>query len=103
MEMVSGDWKAEGLGSFPTQEEAMLAAEMADALKGGREPLDWHRGSIRTEPRPGHVYVISEYMREPHWRVEYTGPEGTWEWSGDTQEAAKAASQADWDQREKAL
>lgn len=92
------------LGHFPSLEEAMLAAEMDDALHGATEPLDWENPQVmRSEPRPGYVYKISGPLWTADaqiWRVSYIGPDENWTRDFDDSGSAQTACQADWDQRE---
>lgn len=90
----------EHLGAFATKEEAMLAVEMHDALRGGREPVQWLHQVFTGEPAPGYVYTIYD---GPPFKVAFEGPEEqsrVWPEDFDTLEAAQEACEADWDRRQ---
>ena len=97
------------LGSFDSMDEALLAAEMTDALLGGRAPIRWqgHATSYAEAP-DGLTYRIGPYKDDPVWYAQLTEvdeddgwPVGkaVWQQDFDTEEAAKAGAEADWAER----
>lgn len=50
---------------FNTKEEAMLAAEVDDALHGGTEPLKFQQlNVIRQAIENGHLYQVAQFLGE---------------------------------------
>ena len=90
------------LGPFATEAEAKLAAEMDDALHGSTEPLEWRQPGARTEPKPGHVYVIGGGITTDKWWATYMD-NGYLVWQREdftSRDEAMNACQADWDERD---
>jgi hypothetical protein len=85
------------LGKFDTLEEAMLAAEMSDALSGGTEPLVWRKApKMATKPAPGHEYRLGA---DPAYAIYFYHDKMVWQCDFDSEAEAMEACEKDWEKR----